>query len=359
MDRQDYEFPVPQGQEYSPPRSEQEFTPPPAEFSSGWAASTGAAGRRRKKRFWLYAGAALLSAWILVEGTSVPPSPSTAPFPTAVEIRPTPDTGEVRPTSEVAETPAPTATPTAIPTASPVPEKPEIRAILISFSDRLEGELSFSGSESILQIRAKLFDPQIGEDIGDFDIPPDAIARGVFRLPMVPLYEIYERYYAAYEQAGSAWPDPELQITALIVNENGDEEEQTLTVPNRYELGWSAQYWAADADPDWGYPDSFAFSTYESEAPVSVTYSRDDPTERGAITVWLTINGRDVPPELVQLKPEEMTFDFLDVPVTYYYGNLVVPRPDWAGEHGIAHFTIREYLLGFDEIWVTERDVEY
>lgn len=229
----------------------------------------------------------------------------------------------------------------------------------MSFSDTLEGAVRFSGRDRILSASLQLWDDQIDQSIGQFEIPGDAIAEGYFQLPTIYVYDLYEQHMEEYEAAGDVWPDPELRLTYRFVNEDGAEEEQTVTVHNYYELGWAARYWDLDADPEWGYPGCFAFSTYESTKPVNVTYSTKDPTERGAITVSIRINGREVPASLVRSEPKEESFEYGDPNVTYYYGNLILPRPDWAGEHGVAHFTVREYLRGFDEVWVTEKDVEY
>ena len=61
----------------------------------------------------------------------------------------------------------------------------------------------------------------------------------------------------------------------------------------------------------------------------------------------------------IRIEPREESASSRGKKITYYYGSLVIPRPDQAGEHGTAHFTIREYLRGFDEIWVAEQDVKY
>jgi len=354
------------GAEFSTPSPEREFPPPPPEFGAGTAPAATPARNGRKKRFLLLAGAAALYAGALLGGTEPSPPPLPAP-PSAAVTTPAPtllpkpeDTASApalsaRP-SAGAPTPLPTAASTPEPSPEPEPVKTEVRAIFLSFSDTLEGAVCFTGQENILGARVRIWDPVIDRSIEELDVPADAVAAGYFRLPTISVYDVYMRYAAEYEAAGNAFPDPELRILCRISGENG-EEEQTVTVPNRYELGWSVRYWERDEDPEWGYPDCFAFRTYESHEPVNVAYSREDPQEPGSITVWITVNGRDVTADETLLRPEETTFGG-EGPV-YYYGNVLVPRPEWAGEHGTAHFTVREYLLGYDEIWVTERDVEY
>lgn len=385
MERREYEFPTgtelagapPEAEfqqpvparEFSPPRAElefntpppeQEFTPPAPELTTTPASDAPRPARRRRKRILFYSAAAMLYAATLLGGSHTPK----APQPAVSVVTPAEVPAETPvPVAESApapvETPAPTEAAAPVETPVTTPEPVSLRAVFIAYSDTMEGELRFTGQDRILGVTAQLWDEQIGQAVGGFEIPAEAIAAGSFKLPTLYAYEFYQQYAAEYDALG-AWPDPELRLTYRFLNENGEEEEQTVTVQNQHQLGWATRYWDEDADPEWGYPGCFAFSTYESYVPVSVSYSQADPAAPGEITVWLTLNGQDVPAELVRLEPEEEAWpDAEGETVVFYYGNIVVPRPDWAGEHGVAHFTVRQALEGYDTVWVTERDVEY
>ena len=354
--------------EYSSPPEERadpgsEFSAPPAEFGAESGAPP--AARSKKHRALLYAGVVLLLSWRLLHPTptaevapaaAILANPSAAVSPPATLAPAAQPTAEatVAPTDKPASsaTPAPTAAPTA--TATPEPVEPEASAVFLSFSDTLEGAITFVGQERITEARADIFDPQIGEVVDSFDIPAEDIALGFYRLPSLDTYAIYRRYRQAYDNAQSYYPDPEIRVTYRV-----DDEERTLVVPNSYELGFSTRYWGPEEEGDWAFPDCFVLSTYESTEPVDLVYSQDDPAQRGAICFQLTINGQAVPAQAVRLEPREETYGSGDDTWTYYYGRAVVPRPDWAGEHGVAHFTVKEYLRGFDSVWVTERDIEF
>lgn len=340
-EREEYPPPAPNAENPAPP-GEQEFRQEAEEFPPVPAPASGEGGPRRRRRFLLYLGAALLLVWILRGGAArqAPPAPEAAPPAEA--------------------TPAASAEPSPDPTPEPTPEITEVKAVFLSFSDTWEGAVTFTGQDKILSSTAEIRDAQIDQSIERFEIPREAIERGVWKMDTLEVYPVYTRFREAYEAADDAWPDPELIVTYRFLNENGDEEEASLTVPNSYELGWSARYAAPDADPEWTYPGCFVFSTYESMTPVALSYSRDEPAEPGAFTLWVTVDGRDVTPEEVQMLPRKDPFAaYEDEGPRYYYGNLVIPMPDWAPAHGTAHFTVRQRLLGFDEVWVTEVDVSF
>lgn len=383
MERREYEFPTgtdlagapPEAEfhapeaarEFTPPRAELEFsTPPPElefsppvpELTPTPAPDAPRPARRRRKRILFYSAAALLYAGTILSGAGR----ASGPRPAASVVTPVVTAAPVTQSAPApVETAAPVAerTPAPSETPAPTPEPVGISAVFLAYSDTMEGMLRFTEADRLLAVTAQLWDGQIGQTVSGFEIPAEAIAAGSFKLPTLYAYEFYQQYSEEYDAIG-AWPDLELRLTYRFLGENGEEEEQTLTVQNQHQLGWATRYWDEDADPEWAYPGCFAFSTYESYAPVSVSYSKADPAAPGEITVWITINGQDVPAELVRIEPEkEEWFDADGETVTFYYSNIVVPRPDWAGEHGVAHFTVRQALEGYDTIWVTERDVEY
>jgi len=272
-----------------------------------------------------------------------------------VEATPTPEI-VVTPAPEI--TPSPSPTPSPEPTATPEPEKTEVDAVFVSFSDTLEGTVYLRGQQNILKAFVLVWDDQISVRLWDHNLSHEEIESGVYHLPSLSNGDLYMEHQAEYD-AINGWPDPELQINYLFRDEDGSERDIQVTRHNSYELGFSTRYYLPEDDSVWAVPDSFVFQTYESDIPINVEYSQDDPAEKGAITVWLTVNGRDVPAELVRNESRQESFDFMGEEFAYYYGILVAQRPGWAGEHGVAHFTVREYLTGFDEVWVTERDVEY
>ena len=372
------EFP-PLPEEYASPaegaRGGEEYIAPPEEYPRRPGLPSPAPSRRKRLKALLFTAAALLSGGALLF-SAVPRQPAAetpppaAAAPTAVpepartsepapEATHTPSPGpSPTPTASPTPTPTPTPSPTPTPAPTPEPEKPEAEAFFVSFSDTLEGEIIFRGGESILGAHVTVWDEAIGAALAEYDVPEEAIREGIFRLPTLGTGDLYYAHRKAYDKV-NGFPDPELRLTFRYLDETLNEAENTLTVHNSYELGCSTRYYPSGSDDYGAVPDSFVFRTYESDIPVNVSYSRDDPAVPGAITVWLTIDGREVPAELVRDESGEENVDFLGSKYTYHYGVLVVPRPDWAGEHGTAVFTVRESLLGFDRVWVTVREIEY
>ena len=347
MDKRN-EFSSP-GAEFTPPA--EEFPAPPDEFSSG---SGRASPKKRRKRLLtlLAAGAAVLALWPLYTASAPTAAPTQALAPASAPAS----------TSAPAPSPTPSPAPTPEPTPSPTPEpvKTEVRAVYLSFSDTLEGAVWFTGQENIRSAHIEIADPQIGKTLDKYDVPADAVAAGFYRLPTMEVYPAYTKYRKDYDKK-NAWPDPEIRLSYTYLDETGAETEATLTEPNHYELGMSARYWPKDTDASnpWAYPGRFSVSTYESSEPVAISYSRDDPSAPGEITVWLTIDGRDVDAEHASLDPKEEHYTSGGRDAAWYYGTVVISVPDWAETHGVAHVTIREHLRGYDEIWVTEKDIEY
>ena len=338
----------------------EEYAAPPPEFGAGGAS---APVRRRKLRTLLAAGAVALALWPLYTGLRAPVTPAAAP-PAVPEVSAAPVVPAAEPTAvptsapTAAPTPTPTPAPTPTPTPTPTPEpvKPEAQAVYLSFSDTLEGELRFLGQENIHSAHVRVTDPQIGKTLAEYDVPAEAIAAGYYRLPVTDTSAPYLKFRKEYDKKG-AWPDPVLELSYVCVDENGAETEQTLTVHNSDELGMSARWWPANADKSnpRAYPGCLAVSTYESTEPVAMSYRSGEPETPGEIFVWVTIDGKDVDESLARFDPRSEKSGGR----TWHYGSVVISLPDWAGEHGTAHFTIRQRLRGFDQVWVTEKDVEY
>ena len=362
------EFPGP-GAEFAPPA--EEFPPVPGpEGPSG--------GRRRKSRLLKLAAAAVMLAVLIVPGrrafSGLAPVPTAIGEPTqAPRVEPTAPPTEKPGQSPAAEPtstaePAPTAspTPTPEPTPSPAPEKPEAEIICVSLSDTLEGSVFFKGTRDILSARVEVWDSILEIPCGlSYEISREEIDAGRFDLPTVPMDRIYTENRKAYDDAGAWWPEPELRLTWSRRDETGETVEDTMIMPNSYELGWSIRYWGPEAEEsEYAAPDTFGMSTYESETPVSIALSDELPSERGAITVSVTVNGVKVTPAMADVYTFArdpwgfMTEGDSEGPL-FYYGRVWFKRdPSWP-EHGTAHFTVREYLKGFDYVWIAERDLEY
>ena len=355
------EFPGP-GAEFAPPA--EEFPPVPApEGPSG--------GRRRKSRLLKLAAAAVMLAVLIVPGQRAFSGP--APVPTAIaeptqapRVEPTaPTTEEPAPSPTTAPSPTASPTPTPEPTPSPAPEKPEAEIVCMSFSDTLEGSVFFKGTRDILSARVEVWDSVLEIPCGlSYELSREEIDAGRFDLPTIPMDRIYTENRKAYDDAGAWWPEPELRLTWSRRDETGETVEDTMIMPNSYELGWSIRYWGPEVEEsEYAAPDTFGLSTYESETPVSIALSDELPAERGAITVSVTVNGVKVTPEMAEVYAfmrdiwgERVDDDSAE---GYYYGRVGFRRdPSWP-EHGTAHFTVREYLRGFDYVWTAERDLEY
>lgn len=349
-----------------------ETAPPPEEFPAPGAEYTypeefpvvptqerDVPRKGKKSRLWKLAAAAILTgAVVFAAGRNAARIPLPAAVPLPVETASPAATAA--PTAK--PTPAPTAVPTAEPTPTPTPEpeKTEVEAVFISFSDTLEGRIYFRGQQNILKAFALAWDEQIQREVASFEISHEAIERGVFDLPTLETGEIYYANREEYDRV-NAFPDPELQVICLVRNKAGEEEDLTVTVPNSYELGFSTRYYGPDTEEDsFRIPDAFIFHTYESTVPFGVALSDADPTRPGDITVSVTVNGAAVPPDMAEAFVYDEAFElFGEKGPDYYYGCVRVRRsPAWP-EHGTVHFTVREALRGYDTVWVTERDVEY
>ncbi len=350
------EYPGP-GAEYAPPA--EEFPPVPGPERPS--------GSRRKSRLLKLAAAAVMLAVLIGPGSRTFSGPVPAP---AVAAEPAQAPGMESTAAPAAEptrapTPEPSQPPTAAPTPSPAPEKPEAEIICVSFSDTLEGSVFFKGTQDILAARVEIWDSVLDIPCGpDYEISREEIDAGRFDLPTVLMDRIYTENRKAYEDAGAWWPEPEMRLTWSRRNEAGETVEETLVQPNSYELGWSIRYWGPEVEAsEYAAPDTFGLSTYESETPVSIALSDDLPAERGGVTVSVTVNGVKVTPDMVEvytfkrdLWGERVDDDSAE---GFYYGRVWFRRdPSWP-EHGTAHFTVREYLKGFDYVWVAERDLEY
>lgn len=328
-------------EEFSAPAAE--FTAPPEEYAAGGSAPPGRSGRRRRALLAAAAVLALLPLYASLGRAAVPAAvPEKPPETTAAPITSVSAPSAAASTPSPAPLSTPTPTPTSAPTPTPTPEpaEPEVQAVYLSFSDTLEGELTFTGQERIAAVHVEVYDAQLDRTLEAYDVPAEAIAAGRYVLPTMETGKVYMKYRRDYDKT-NGWPDPVLRVTWTDAAQTVAE----FTEKNHYGLGLAARYSAGEV----------TVSTYESTAPVTMAYREDDPAAPGEIHVWITIDGRAVESGLARLAPREERSGG----TVWYYGTVAAALPDWAGEHGLARVTIREYIEDYDRVWVMEKDVEY
>ena len=197
-------------------------------------------------------------------------------------------------------------------------------------------------------------EPILGITLAEYELTADEIAAGEFTLPSVEAGDAYMAHMAEYDKAGAFPEELELHVTVRYDSADG---EKTLeyTVKDAPEQGWGVLYWA-DSEPatEWSFPGYFRFSTYESLTPVSLVVN--DPSQvtsgpdKSVLSVSLSIDGREIPPEECDLREEQDG--------QYYYARLFLKRPSWAPEHGTIHLTVVQQLSD-GTLWTTEEDSDY
>ena len=363
MDREDRtsppeRLPLPP-EEICPPAEEfpspaPEAFPPPEEFEARSAAEESSA-KRRKRLLALAAAALLLLTGPLArrgQQAAIPggpegpggetPAVSAAPEPTA------------------APTPEPTPEPSPSPEPTPEPD-PACEILFYNFSSTSYARLLFTRPEAFRSVELELREPILDLPAASFSFGPEDLAEGVLELPGVEVGELYWEHREEYE-ARNSFPE-ELNMHAVLVYEKDGqpvtEERDLLSSP---EQGWSLRYWPSSTEEsDWAFPGCFVFSTYESYTPLTLVLDRPEEVRAGTISVSFSLDGRAIEADLVRCETwrEAYTIGGMAVSDPFYFARLVLPRPDWAPESGILHVEVTQYLEGYRQILVIQRDLAY
>lgn len=331
---------LPEGGEYSSPDPGGEFTPPLPEFPPYSDAAPEGERKRRKRKFFL-AGAAVLMA-LLVFGKAFPP-----PHPTAQA--PSPDVTEPVPTQTQPE-PAPTTVET-----GPVEEIPSFEALYVAFSSRVEGKLLLSHGERIESLSVEAWDRATETSLGVWDVPGEALQAGSFTLPEMDLYDLY------LSGGQEIWPTPELHVS-MVYRERGEEKQVTAVQPLVNGEGWYLKYDPADAvKTDYTFPGCFVLVPYDSGITKELLVIGEEP-QPDKITVMGEIAGR--PLTTLDYTIETLRNEYMDPEtgeqVVYVINILVIPMPEGIAQgSGTAHFTVTQPVPGTTTLWETTTDIPY
>ena len=207
----------------------------------------------------------------------------------------------------------------------------------------------------------ELREPVLDLPVESFTFGPEDLVGGELDLPELDTGELFFAHMDAYE-AQNAFPE-ELALHAVLVYEKGGQtltEERDLVASP--EQGWSVRYWPKDTEQeDWNFPGCFRFETYESLTPVSLVLDDPDAVKPGVISVRFAIDGREVDPSLIRydVRHEAYTIGGEAFGPPFYHARFLFEKPDWAPVEGVLHFTVVQYLDGYDRILVLERDYAY
>ena len=354
MEEKELEYPpIPEDQEFHPPRAEAEFSPP-------GSTAEGGAPRRRRRRWLSLAAAALLSVTLYAHrvpapteiAASPPPSPTVEPT-----LSPTPS-----PAPEV--TPSPTPVPTPSPTPEPVSRVPELTVNFFCFSHEHHGRVALRNTDALhsaqILVREKALDLTVYEHF----LEDEEVAEGVFELPTLSTGDVFMEHMQEYDERG-AWPEFELTVNLWYEGEDGAEEQLTQTVDADFELGFGLSYWNFDWDEQRP-QDSFIVIPYEQIE--GIRYVINDPeavTDPLTVSVDISCNGRHAAPEEFETILYRDEYELYDpetdqyVPTVSYTNQLLLRRPDWMPEHGTVKFTLTQYLASTGERWIKEQEIEY
>ena len=264
------------------------------------------------------------------------------------------------PSSAPSDTPssAPSDTPSPAPTETPAPhETPSIDALYYNFSAQYHLTLSLSDAEELTSCEAVITDSVLGHELLRHTLTEDELAAGMFEMEPFWLDEYWFEHRAELEEL-NAYPEPVLTVRAVYSTADG-EVELTKEVKASEETGWSIRYDAPDAAPgDYTYPGCLFFGTYEAFG-IAPSVAIDDPsvTRFGGISLSVTVGGVPVSKEDCTIKERALTI--FDEETGYYMTDVIIPIPENAPEHGTAHFSITQQLMGYGRTVTFERDIEY
>lgn len=348
-------------EEYPPPAAE--FTPPPEEFPAPGRQETAAEGEQKRRRWrkrllYLAAGAVIL---LLISGRRIAPAPireERPPAPTVQQAEPAP--GERA--SPAASPSASPSEPTAEPTAEPTPEpEPSCEILFYTFSSTNYVRLNFTRPEAFRAAELELREPILDLSVISYSLGPEDIAAGLVELPGQETDALYWEHREEYD-ALNALPEELALHATLVYEKNGEEITETRDLSPSAELGWSLRYWPRSEEAsEWAFPGCFVFRTYESYTPISLVLNDPDGVNASTISASFTINGREIDPADIRYETLVDTYKVAGIAVSdpFQFARFIFPKPDWAPESGTIHVTVVQYLRGYRQVVVMERDVDY
>ena len=376
MDRKDYEFSAPPGEEFSAPRPGAEFNPPApetefspprpeAEFSPVGTQSDSPPrrSRKRKLRYLAFAAAALVYIGLLFGGAKQqePPLPAETVVPAPPE-----------PIAPAVVTPEPAEGTETAPVDEPEPESVELDCELVFFKFSAEhlGFVKLINQEQVRSAVVEIWEPVLDTLEWSHELTEEELAMGYYELPAFDESETYFKHLDDYQEK-NIYPSVELRAILVVDGEDG-EETLRYTQAASYEQGWAVRYWPDDYVPTWdfenAYPGYFALNTYESfnKVPQVAMGSYETAEEGSGIYVSLELNGVPVSEEdyeVVIREEEGYSYDENGEVVPdgsyYYYATLLIRRPDDAPLSGTARFTVYQKLEGYDIVWTTIKEIAY
>ncbi len=336
------EFPAPPPELPDPPEEfpapAPEIPSPPEEFSAQAQRDDSSPKRRRKLLYALAAGALLLLLLPRLRPALRPLSPDAAPSA------------------------APVSSPEPSPESEPTPEpEPSCEILYYAFSSAHYVRLQFILPDAFTSVELELWEPILDLPAGRYTLTREEIAAGELELSLGDGGDLYWEHHEEYD-ARDTFPEwLELRATLTYEGKDGLVTERRTLQPSP-EQGWAIRYWAKDEEAtEWSFPGYFRFQTYESYDPVALVLDDPDAVRAGTISVSFSIDGRAIDPAQVQYDTwqEAHTIAGMEVSEPFYYARFLFPKPAWAPEQGVLHVTVTQYLEGYDQTVVIERDYPY
>ncbi len=352
------EFPLPAAQ----------MAPPPPEFGEG--GESAASSTQKKKYHWLAAAlvAGLLSTVALFSGSEkaiLEPFVSPTPQAAVAEATPRPALDHTPSPSPVPRTPSPV--PTLTPTPSPEPiVTPAARLTFYRTSQVYHFDIRLAAQEKMSAVTARLADPTLQETIWEHVYTEEEIAFGWYALSN---YDLYSREYVdshlALLQQGYE-PDPVLEVTYTVRNDDGTEETFTERAQAAEELWVSFRYDLKNQEEDFNYyfleettyPDSFVVRIDPTMVKnIHILYGDDIAAlGPGDVAVTVTANGQQIDPAACHLEVEPVIYDGQ---IFFRYA-FVMPRPETFPEHGTVEYTVTRRFINYPaNTWKDQRTYEY
>ena len=201
-------------------------------------------------------------------------------------------------------------------------------------------------------VTVRMIDRGNGETIWEHALDEGEIAFGWYALSNFNLYaEEYVHDHWGEVMQGYE-PDPVLELTYTVRNDDGTEETFTEEAEPAYELWIGARYDLKDPSEDFlyyfmeqtTYPDAFVIRIEDTPyGDLNVSYGSEMPQEAGGVAVSVRIGGQTIPGENAYLEKTETVYP----EGTLYAYALVIPRPASFPEQGTAEITIQRRLLSY------------
>lgn len=327
------EFPEPAPELLPPP---EEFPPVPAPAQE----EDGARRRRRRLLYFLAAGALIL---LLLPRLRLMLAP-------------------ILPGTEAPAGPASTPEPTPEPSPEPTPEpEPGYEILYYSFSSDHFAQIRFTVPEAFTSVDLELWEPILGVQVDRRTLTPEEIASGRVDLNLGNADDLYFERLDEYRARNTFPEELELRITVRYEGKEGTVTEKQTLMPSP-EQGWSVRYWPkTEEKTDWSFPGYFRFETYESYTPVALVLNDPGAVKSGVISVSFSIDGRKINADQISYDTRQEAYTIGGEPVSdpFYRARFLFPKPDWAPESGVLHVTVVQYLDGYGQTVVIERDYPY